>query len=101
MVRVLNTGIHSGLLTRIKNEHSWILTIHYVNHMAELAKKDALLQNEDIKAVDTFIQDKYYLHKQSGKLRRMDNNACVAFGIDPTHFLGPMVPDSSPIDYGV
>ena len=38
----VNTGIHSGLGTRIHNELSpWLMLIHCFNHRLELAIKDA------------------------------------------------------------
>jgi len=45
--------------------------------------KDAILTNEKMKSVDDFLQGIWYLHKTSGKLKRMYANACVSFGVDP------------------
>ena len=38
----VNTGKYRGVLTQLKNERPWLITIHCVNHRIELAVKEAM-----------------------------------------------------------
>ena len=38
----VNTGKHRGVLTQLKNERPWLITIHCVNNRIELAVKEAM-----------------------------------------------------------
>ena len=66
----MNTGIHSGLGTRICNELSpWLTLIHCFNHRLELAIKDAS-KGTFFSEIDTMMLKLYYLYKKSLKRLR-------------------------------
>ena len=67
-VASVNMGKYSGVLTQMKNEQPWLLTIHCANYRIELAIKSAF----DIpvfKDVEDFHKTNFYLGKNSGKIK--------------------------------
>ena len=68
----VNTGIHSGLGTRIRNELSpWVTLIHCFNHRLELAIKDAF-KGTFFSGIDTMLLKLYYLYqKKPKKIKRV------------------------------
>ena len=66
----MNTGIHSGLGTRICDELSpWLTLIHCFNHGLELAIKDAF-KGTFFSEIDTMLLKLYHLYKKSPKRLR-------------------------------
>ena len=66
-VATVNTGIHSGLGTRICNElSSWLMLIHCFNHRFELAIKDAF-KGTFFGEIDTILLKLCYLYRKSPK----------------------------------
>ena len=66
----VNTGIHSGLGTRIHDELSpWLTLIHCFNHQLELVIKDAF-KGTFFSEIDTMLLKLYYLYKKSPKRLR-------------------------------
>ena len=55
---------------------------HCIAHKAELALKDSLLKYKEFKEVDDLMNYVFYLHKRSGKLKRMFKNNATALNID-------------------
>ena len=78
----VNFGKYSGLLTQQKENRPWLITIHCVVHRAELALKDSLLKYNEFKEVDDLMKSVFYLHKRSGKLKRIFKNTAAALNID-------------------
>ncbi|XP_050392676.1 uncharacterized protein LOC126811174 [Patella vulgata] len=71
----VNTGIHNGLLTKMRqDDRAWLTSIHCVLHRTELAIKDSLLKVPQFSVVNDLQISLYYLLKQSGKLNRHFNN---------------------------
>ncbi|XP_077989284.1 zinc finger protein 862-like [Glandiceps talaboti] len=67
----VNTGVYSGLLTRLRNDgRPWLLTTHCVSHRIELAIKDSLLKLKSFEQVKDVMVNIYYLMKRSGKFQR-------------------------------
>ena len=60
-----NSGLKTGLITKLKDGISWIQFIWCVSHRLELSKKDAL--KEFMKPVDDSLVHLYYLFKKSSK----------------------------------
>ena len=77
----VNFGKYSGLLTQQKENHPWLIMIHCVAHRAELALKDSLLKYKEFK-VNDLMASVFYLHKRSGKLKRMFKETATALNID-------------------
>ena len=61
----VNSGLKSGLITLLKEEHPWVSFIWCVPHWLELALKDSL--NDFIKPLDDSLRYLYYLYKNSSK----------------------------------
>ena len=80
----VNVGVYSGVLTRMKNEREWLVTIHCVNHRLELALKDVVKGFKPFKKVDDFYKDVWSLLKNSGKLKAEIKKSCEALNI--THY---------------
>ena len=51
-------------------------------HRAELALKDSLLSFKAFKMIDDLMTSVFYLHRRSGKLKRMFRNTANALNID-------------------
>ncbi|XP_033100488.1 uncharacterized protein LOC117103939 [Anneissia japonica] len=66
----VNTGVYSGLLTQMKRERSWLVTVHCVSHRMELALKDSLLKYKEFCDVKDFMVSIFNTMKRSGKLAR-------------------------------
>ena len=60
-----NSGLKTGLITKLKDDISWIQFIWCVSHRLELSMKDAL--KEFMKPVDDSLVHLYYLFKKSSK----------------------------------
>lgn len=63
----VNLGIYNGVLTQMKNERPWLVTIHCVNHRLELAIKDAVKSVNSFAECDRFYTMIFYLLRNSGK----------------------------------
>ena len=66
----VNFGKYSGLLTRMKTDRPWLMTIHCVNHRTELAVKDSLQTIKIFRDIEDVMTNLYYMMKRSGKLKR-------------------------------
>lgn len=64
----VNTGKYRGVLTQLKSNRPWLLTIHCANHRIELAVKSSLSIPE-FEAVEEFYKTNYQLLKNSGKIK--------------------------------
>ena len=60
-----NSGLKTGLTTKLKDDISWIQFIWCVSHRLELSMKDAL--KEFMKPADDSLVHLYYLFKKSSK----------------------------------
>ena len=60
-----NSGLKTGLITKLKNEIPWIQFIWCISHRLELSMKDAL--EKFINPVDESLRHLYYLFKKSSK----------------------------------
>ena len=78
----VNFGRYNGVLTQQKETRPWLITIHCVAHRAELALKDSLLSFKEFKMIDDLMTSVFYLHRRSGKLKRMFRNSANALNID-------------------
>lgn len=77
----VNLGVYNGVLTQMKRERDWLVTIHCVNHRLELALKDAVKAFKPFDEVDRFYQDVWSLLKNSGKLKSEVAKAAEALNI--------------------
>ena len=75
----VNMGKYSGVLTRLKEERPWIITIHCTNHRIELAAKDSMTQSIMVDA-EQFYLTNYFLLKNSGAKAEVHKSA-EALGI--------------------
>lgn len=66
----VNMGKYSGVLTQMKRERSWLLTVHCISHRAELAMKDSLMKEARFKKINDFMISLYYTFKKAHKLKR-------------------------------
>ena len=64
----VNTGKYNGVLTQLKRNRPWLLTIHCANHRIELSVKAAFNINK-FQAIEEFYKTNYYLLKNSGRLQ--------------------------------
>jgi hypothetical protein len=65
----VNTGIYSGLLTRMKNDgRDWLLSIHCISHRVELAIKDAMGKVKKFQDVKELMKTIYYVMKNFRKV---------------------------------
>ena len=78
----VNFDKYSGLLTQEKENYPRLVTIQCVAHRVEMALKDSLLKYKEFKEVDDLMASVFYLHKLSGKLKRMFKNTATALNID-------------------
>ena len=76
----VNTGKYNGVLTQLKRNRPWLLTIHCANHRVELAVKSAFYIPE-FEAVEEFYKTNYYLLKNSGKLKSLLKECAASLGI--------------------
>ena len=60
-----NSGLKTALITKLKDDISWIQSIRCVSHRLKLSMKDAL--KEFMKPVDDSLVHLYYLFKKSSK----------------------------------
>ncbi len=74
-------GKYSGVLTQMKNQRPWLLTIHCANHRVELAVKSAF-DIPAFKDVEEFYKTNFYLAKNSGKIKGEVSECAKGFGID-------------------
>ena len=58
----LNTSIHKGLGTKIKEEAAWLQLVHCFNHWLELVVKHAF-DNSAFKAVEEFLNEISSIYK--------------------------------------
>ncbi|CAB4029586.1 Hypothetical predicted protein, partial [Paramuricea clavata] len=65
---ISSTGRYNGVLTQLKRNRPWLLTIYCANHRIELAVKAAFNINE-FQAIKEFYKTNYYLLKNSGRLQ--------------------------------
>ena len=77
----VNMGKYSGVLTQMKNERPWLLTIHCANHRIELAVKSAF-DIPAFKDVEEFYKTNFYLAKNSGKIKGEVSECAKGLGID-------------------
>ena len=78
----VNFSRYNRVLTQQKETRPWLVTIHCVAHRAELALKDSLLSFKEFKLIDNLMTSVFYLHKRSGKLKRMFRNTANALNIN-------------------
>ena len=76
----VNTGKYNGVLTQLKRNRPWLLTIHCANHRIELAVKSAF-DIPEFAAVEEFYKTNYYLLKNSGKLKSLLKECATSLGI--------------------
>ena len=90
----VNTGIYNGVLTQMKRERSWLITIHCASHRAELAMKDSLMKQARFKKVNDLhpctIHSTKKLLNFAVSLKIMQKSIMSK----PTHFLKCMEPAS-------
>ena len=60
-----NSGLKSGLITRLKEDFEWILFVWCLSHRLELAMKDSL--KTFMSPVDDSLRHLYYMYKNSSK----------------------------------
>ena len=77
----VNTGRYNGVLTQLKRNRPWLLTIHCANHRIELAVKSAF-NIPEFQAIEDFYRTNYYLLKNSGKLQGQVIECARSLGID-------------------
>ena len=80
----VNTGIYSGLMTRLQKDASgreWLIRVHCISHRFELAFKDTIPGFTEFNKVKEFMVMLYYLFKQSGKLKRQFRATGDAMGV--------------------
>ena len=77
----VNTGKYNGVLTQLKRERPWLITIHCANHRIELAAKSAFHISE-FQANGEFYKTNYYLLKNSEKLQSQVIECARSLGID-------------------
>ena len=66
-MKIVNTGVHNGLGTKICEEYApWLTFIHCVNQRQELAIKD-VLKGTFFDKIDVMLLKLYYLYKKSLK----------------------------------
>ena len=76
----VNTGKYSGVLTRLKEERPWLITIHCANHRIELAAKDSMNQSIMVDAQQFYLTN-YFLLKNSGAIKAEVRKSAEALGI--------------------
>ena len=64
----VNMGQYTGVLTQMKRDRPWLISIHCANHRVELAVKSSF-DIKEFKEVDEFYMANYNLLKQSGKMK--------------------------------
>ena len=84
----VNTGHISGLMTRFASNREWLVKIHCVNHLVELAVK-AALKDSRFKDIDDFYSSNFYLLRDSGKIKSELKVACEA--LDIQHYTLPKI----------
>eukprot|EP00112_Aurelia_sp_Birch-Aquarium-sp1_P000486 Seg10468.1 transcript_id=Seg10468.1/GoldUCD/mRNA.D3Y31 product="Zinc finger protein 862" protein_id=Seg10468.1/GoldUCD/D3Y31 len=85
----VNMGVYSGVLTQMKREREWLVTIHCVNHRLELALKDAVKRVAEFDEVDRFYLNVWTLLRNSGKLKSEIKKASQSLNI--THYSMPKI----------
>ena len=53
----VNLRAHFGVLTQMKNEREWLVTLHCINHRLEHALKDAVNDCKPFNKVDDFSKN--------------------------------------------
>ena len=76
----VNTGTYRGVLTQLKNERPWLITIHCVKHRIEPAVK-AAVNIPFIREIESLYNSNYALLKRSGALKAEVKTAAEAIGI--------------------
>ena len=76
----VNTGHISGLMTRFAANREWLVKMHCINHLVELAVK-APLKESKFKDIDDFYSSNFYLLRDSGKIKSSLKITCEALGI--------------------
>lgn len=84
----VNTGRFSGVLTRMKSDCPWLITIHCANHCTELAVKEAM-KCPMIKGAEELYAANYHLLKKSSIIQRQVKKALEALGI--MHYVLPKI----------
>ncbi|ELU09725.1 hypothetical protein CAPTEDRAFT_206917 [Capitella teleta] len=59
-----------GLLTQLQRDRDWLVTVHCISHLLELALKDCLLKEKSFKDMNDLMIILYYQFRRSGKLKR-------------------------------
>ena len=77
----VNTGKYNGVLTQLKQDHPWLITIHCANDRIELAVKSAF-DIPEFQAIKDFHKTNYNLLKNSGKLQSQVFECASSLGID-------------------
>ena len=77
----VNFGKYNGVLTQLKENRPWLLTIHCVNHRVELAVKEAFNISQ-LNNVDEFYKTNFYLLRNSGKLKSEVAESAKVLGIN-------------------
>ena len=65
----VNLGVYNGTLMMLKEERSWLVVIHYINHRLELAIKNAVNDIAQVTECHKFYDNIYYLFKNLDKLK--------------------------------
>lgn len=85
----VNMGVYSGVLSQMKREREWLVTIHCVNHRLELALKDGVKQVAEFHEVDSFYLNVWSLLRNSGKLKSEIKKASQSLNI--TYYTMPKI----------
>ena len=73
-------GKYSGVLTRLKKERPWLVTINCANHQMELAAKDSMNQSIMIDTQQFYLTN-YFLLKNSGAIKAEVRKSAEVLGI--------------------
>ena len=85
----VNTGIYRGVLTQLKFDRDWLVSMHCVNHRIELGVKEAFGAEPLFDEVDEFYIGIFYYLKQSGAVKAEVKQAAEFLGI--TYYVLPKV----------
>ncbi|XP_065655360.1 zinc finger protein 862-like [Hydra vulgaris] len=85
----VNLGMYNGVLTQMKNNRTWLVKMHCVNHRLELAIKDSARNIVQYRDCDQFYTTIFHLFRNSGKLKSEVKKAAEALNI--TYYTLPKI----------
>ena len=84
--KLVSFTTHGCLMTRFPANREWLVKIHCINHLVEVAVKAALKESK-FKDIDDFYSSNLYLLRDSRKIKSELKIACEA--LDIQHYLLP------------